>query len=385
MILPHGGTLVNGYASEEQAQALRDEYKDFPTLSLNSRQIADAHMIAQGAFSPLHGFMSHEDYISVVKDMRLASGHIWPLPVTLSADSHQASELKEGKKVSLVDEKGCLAGILSLEGKFRRDKEEEALKVYLTQDDQHPGVARLYDDGDVLLSGTVTMLWEHFNLAEGVSDHYQPPTEIRESISELGWDTVVGFQTVNPVHRAHEYIQKCALESVDGILLHPIILETKKSDIPIPVLMDCYQVLLDQYYPKSRVILSVLPLSIRYAGPREAVFHALVRKNYGCTHFVVGRDHASVGKYYGAYDAQSIFNNFEPDAIGIIPMFFENSFYCRKCHGMATDKTCPHKRGDRINLSTAQVRSMLAKGKRPPLEFTRSEVVDVLMRTISVR
>jgi sulfate adenylyltransferase len=339
-------------------------------------------MIAQGAFSPLQGFMGHEDYSSVVNDMCLASGHPWPMPVTLAVDSHQATGIKEGSRIALAQEGGEIVGVLSLEEKYRRDRrdrEEEALKVYRTTEAQHPGVANLYQDGDVLLGGKVTLLQERPALEEGIAPHYRTPAQTREAISKLGWSTVVGFQTRNPVHRAHEYIQKCALEAVDGLLLHPLVGETKGDDIPASVRMRCYQALLKEYYPPGRVLLSVLPAFMRYAGPREAVFHALVRKNYGCTHFIVGRDHAGVGNYYGPYDAQHIFREFNPVALGITPLFFENSFYCRRCQGMATEKTCPHGDGHRVNLSGTQVRAMLARGEMPPEEFTRPEVAQVLM------
>ena len=381
LILPHGGILVNGYVEKAQAEALREEAKSLPSVPINPRQLSDAHMIVQGAFSPLQGFMNHEDYNSVVKDMHLASGYPWPLPVTLAVDSHQASELKEGKQVALTEDGGEIAGVLLLEGKFRREKEEEAQAIYRTTEEQHPGVANLYRDGDVLLSGKVTLFQERLVLEDGIDSHYRTPAQTREAISKLGWSTVVGFQTRNPVHRAHEYIQKCALEAVDGLLLHPLVGETKDDDIPASVRMRCYEALLDQYYAPGRVLLSVLPAFMRYAGPREAIFHALVRKNYGCTHFIIGRDHAGVGQYYGPYDAQHIFKEFEPKALGITPLFFENSFYCRRCQGMATEKTCPHVGGDRVSLSGTQVREMLARGEMPPVEFTRPEVAQVLMES----
>ena len=381
MISPHGGTLVNGYAAEEQVEALKEEALGLSLVVVTPKQLSDAHMIAQGAFSPLQGFMGHEDYNSVVKDMRLANGELWPLPVTLAVNSHQAPGLKEGTRIALAQDDGEIVGVLSLEGKFRRDREEEAIKIYRTTETQHPGVANLYQDGDVLLGGKVTLFQEHPALEDGVSPHYRTPAQTREAISKLGWNTVVGFQTRNPVHRVHEYIQKCALESVDGLLLHPLVEETKGDDIPASIRMRCYEVLLEQYYPPGRVLLTVLPAFMRYAGPREAVFHALTRKNYGCTHFIVGRDHAGVGSYYGPYDAQHIFKEIDPHVLGITPMFFENSFYCRRCQGMATEKTCPHGDEHKVSLSGTEVRAMLAQGKKPPEEFTRPEVARVLMES----
>ena len=383
MIAPHGGTLIEAYANADQAQAIREEAGSLPGLSLNPRQLSDAHMIAQGAFSPLTGFMGHEDYNSVVRTMRLADGQPWSLPITLGVDSLRATDLREGKRVSLTTEGGEVVGVLSLEGKYRRDRGEEAQEVFRTTDEQHPGVANMYQEGDVLLGGKVTMLPGRPNLEEGVGPHYRTPAETREAIEGLGWNTVVGFQTRNPVHRAHEYIQKCALEAVDGLMLHPLVGETKGDDIPAPVRMRCYRALLDNYYPSDRVLLTVLPAFMRYAGPREAIFHALVRKNYGCTHFIVGRDHAGVGNYYGPYDAQHIFREFPPNSLGITPLFFENSFFCRRCQGMGTEKTCPHGPEHRVNLSGTQVRAMLAQGEMPPDEFTRPEVARVLMESMA--
>ncbi|MDE2860631.1 MAG: sulfate adenylyltransferase [Chloroflexota bacterium] len=383
MIAPHGGTLVEGYADAEQAQAIREEAESLLSVALNPRQLSDAHMIAQGAFSPLTGFMGHEDYTAVVKTMHLADGQPWSLPITLGVDSLRAADLREGKRVAMTSESGDLVGILTLEGKYRRDREEEAQEVFRTTEEQHPGVANMYQEGDVLLGGKITMLPGRPNLEEGVEPYYRTPAETREAIEGLGWNTVVGFQTRNPVHRAHEYIQKCAMEARDGLLLHPLVGETKGDDIPAPVRMRCYQALLENYYPSSRVLLTVLPAFMRYAGPREAIFHALVRKNYGCTHFIVGRDHAGVGNYYGPYDAQHIFREFSPDSLGIMPLFFENSFFCRRCQGMGTEKTCPHGADHRVSLSGTQVRAMLAQGEMPPEEFTRPEVARVLMESMA--
>ncbi len=382
MITPHDATLINGYAEAEERDSLIEEARSYPKIIINNRQLSDAHMIAQGAFSPLRGFMGHEDYTSVVKDMHLADGQAWPLPITLSVNAHQAAPLKEGDPITLTLNGEDPVAILMLQGKYRRDKEEEAGKVYRTTDEKHPGVANLYSDEDVVLGGELKVLQEKPDLESGCDPYYLTPFQTREAMANLGWSTMVGFQTRNPVHRAHEYIQKCALESVDGMLLHPLVGETKADDIQASVRMQCYKVLLDNYYPSDRVVLSVLPAFMRYAGPREAVFHALVRKNYGCTHFIVGRDHAGVGNYYGPYDAQHIFQDFEAGELGITPLFFENSFFCNSCKGMATEKTCPHPADDRVSLSGTQVREMLSKGQNPPEEFTRPEVASVLMQSL---
>ena len=384
MIPPHGGTLVNRYVDGQQAKTLKEEARSLPVVPLNPRQLSDAYMIAQGALSPLDGFMGHEDYVSVVNEMRLTGGLPWTIPVTLAIDTLLSSGLKEGAKVALADESGEIAGILALQGKFRRDREEEALKVYRTTEDRHPGVANLYRDGDVLLGGKVTMFQGLPKLEEGIEPHHRTPSQTREYIANQGWNTVVGFQTRNPVHRAHEYIHKCALEIVNGLLLHPLVGETQEGDIPASIRMRCYEALLEGYYPKNRVLLSVLPAFMRYAGPREAIFHALVRKNYGCTHFIVGRDHAGVGNYYGTYDAQRIFSEFDPEALAIRPMFFENSFFCRRCHSMATERTCPHGPDERVSLTGAQFREMLSRGEMPPEEFTRPEVAKILIEATTV-
>jgi sulfate adenylyltransferase len=382
LIAPHGGTLVDGYANEERAHAIREEAGALPSVSLNPRQLSDAHMIAQGAFSPLNGFMGHDDYNSVVRTMHLGNGLPWSLPITLGVDSLRAPDLKEGKPVSLTNEGGEVVGVLTLEGKYRRDREEEAREVYRTTEDQHPGVANVYQEGDVLLAGRITMLPGRPSLEEGVAPHYRTPGETREAIADLGWSTVVGFQTRNPVHRAHEYIQKCALEVVDGLLIHPLVGRTKSDDIPADVRMRCYETLIANYYPRERTLLSVFPASMRYAGPREAIFHALVRKNYGCTHFIVGRDHAGVGNYYGTFDAHHIFDEFEPGELGITPLFFDHTFYCTACEGMASSKTCPHDEDAWLILSGTKLREMLRRGEEPPHELTRPEVAQVLVESL---
>ena len=377
MIAPHGGKLVQRYATGAEAQELRQRAQGMPVVGLTERQLSDAHMIAQGAFSPLEGFMTSPDYQEVVQHMHLASGLPWSLPVTLPVDEEQAARLSDGQEVALADPQGGLAGVLHLEERYTYDKAAEAQQVYRTQDESHPGVAQTYLQGNVLLGGEVT-LFESPRVDPYLAPHYRTPAQTREEISQRGWNTMVAFQTRNPVHRAHEYIQKCALEMVDGLLLHPLVGETKSDDIPADVRMRCYEALLRDYYPQDRVLLSVFPAFMRYAGPREAIFHALVRKNYGSSHFIVGRDHAGVGTFYGPYDAQYIFREFDPAALGIVPLFFENAFYCRLCGGMATAKTCPHEAEHRVSLSGTQVREMLSQGQLPPPEFTRPEIALIL-------
>lgn len=316
--------------------------------------------------------MGESDYTSVVADMRLANGLVWSIPVTLAVD--RANVPRDDGEIALYDEAGELRAILNLRERFAYDKTREAREVYGTADGAHPGVAAIYAQGDVLLGGPVTL----FRSIE--TDPYRlTPAQTRAEFAARGWRTIVGFQTRNPVHRAHEYIQKCALELVDGLLLHPLVGETKADDIPADVRMQCYRVLLDNYYPADRVLLAAMPASMRYAGPREAVFHALIRKNYGCTHFIVGRDHAGVGTYYGTYDAQKLMDSIAPADLGIIPLKFENSFYCHSCAGMASEKTCPHGADARVSLSGSAVRTMLLAGESPPPEFSRPEVARILI------
>jgi sulfate adenylyltransferase len=376
LIAPHGGTLINRVVEGADAQSLADSAKSLPSLTLGVRALSDLEMIAVGAFSPLTGFMTSADYHGVVRDMHLTSGLPWSLPVTLSATRDEAKAL-EGKQVALADESGNLLAVMDVAEAFDYDKQEEARLAYRTEDEAHPGVAAVYAQGDVLIGGPVRL----FNRQKHSDflDHRRHPRETRAAFSERGWSTVVGFQTRNPVHRAHEYIQKCAMETVDALLLHPLVGATKDDDIPAKVRMACYEALLKSYYPGDHVLLSVFPAAMRYAGPREAIFHALVRKNYGCSHFIVGRDHAGVGSYYGTYDAQHIFREFAPGELGVTPMFFENSFFCSTCGSMGTAKTCPHPDDQHVSLSGTRVRQMLSEGQMPPPEFSRPEVAQILI------
>jgi sulfate adenylyltransferase len=377
LIEPHGGRLINAIASTAQAEQIRARIQGLPSVRLNERQLSDLEMLAIGGFSPLNGFMNSADYLGVVRSMHLASGLPWSIPVTLAVDSDEAKSLKEGSEIALLNGEGSPVAVMQLQEKFGYDKALEAGSVYRTEEDKHPGVAVVYQQGDTLLAGPVTVLERR--KASNFAQYRLDPAETRAAFVDRGWSRVVGFQTRNPVHRAHEYIQKCALEIVDGLLLHPLVGETKGDDIPAAVRMRCYEVLLANYYPAGRVLLAVNPASMRYAGPREAIFHALVRKNYGCSHFIVGRDHAGVGSYYGTYDAQKIFDEFAPGELGITPLFFENTFYCRRCSSMASSKTCPHPDEEHVALSGTAVRQMLTAGEAPPPEFSRTEVAEVLI------
>ena len=381
MIEPHGGILVNRFVPKEDLVDKHKEAQSLPRINLNPRQLSDAYLIAQGALSPLEGFMDGQDYHTVLHRSHLTNNLPWTLPITLAVSSEVARSIKEGQQVALADPRGEVVGLLHAKEIYTYDKKLEAHLVYLTTDEGHPGVSNLYQEGELLVGGNISL----FHLPKGeqpFSRYYLTPAETRQVFQERGWRTVVGFQTRNPIHRAHEYIQKCALEILDGLLIHPLVGETKQDDIPAEVRMECYEVLVEGYYPPERVAVAVLPAFMRYAGPREAIFHAIVRKNYGCTHFIVGRDHAGVGNYYGPYDAHHIFDEFTPDELSISPLFFENAFYCRRCQGMATSKTCPHLPEHRISLSGTQVRTLLDRGETPPEEFTRPEVAQVLASTL---
>lgn len=382
LIAPHGGQLINRIATAAERDEFLAQADRLPRVTLDERAFSDLVMIAIGGFSPLKGFMEQADYELVVEEMRLTNGLPWAIPITLSVAEEVADGLKEGNWVRLDDETGRFVGVLELTQKYHYNKAHEAVNVYRTDDHAHPGVKVVYDQGPVNLAGPVWLLQRD---AHPLFPAYQiDPTESRRMFAEKGWKTVVGFQTRNPIHRAHEYIQKCALETVDGLFLHPLVGATKSDDVPADVRMRCYEIMLEHYFPQDRVILAINPSAMRYAGPREAIFHALIRKNYGCTHFIVGRDHAGVGDYYGTYDAQYIFDAFDSQALGIVPMKFEHAFYCKKSMQMATTKTSPSGPEDRIHLSGTKVREMLRRGELPPPEFSRPEVAAELARAMQI-
>jgi sulfate adenylyltransferase len=378
-IKPHGGILVDLTVPEAEVPELEKRADGLARILLSPMERADLELLATGAYSPLRGFMGKADYETVVETGHLVSGLPWTLPVVLGADAAAAGRVSDGDEVALFDEAaGAVAGVMTVRERFRADIEKEAKEVFRTADDGHPGVQAIRARGEVLLGGPVKLLRR--SESPEWSRRYLEPKETRLLFQLREWETVVAFQTRNPIHRAHEYLMKCALECVDGLMIHPLVGATKEGDIPADVRMACYEVILDQYLPKERAILSVFPAAMRYAGPKEAIFHAIVRKNFGCTHFIVGRDHAGVGSYYGTYDAHHIFREFDPAALGITPLFFDHSFYCRKCEGMATTKTCPHDPENRVFLSGTKVREMLGKGEAPPPEFTRADVARILIQ-----
>lgn len=380
LIAPHGGELINRLASAQEKQDFLAKADSLPRVKLDERATSDLVMIAIGGFSPISGFMGQNDYLGVVKEMRLANNLPWSVPVTLSVTSAVAEPLKIGSLVRLDDPEGKFIGVLQLSEKYTYDKELEAENVYRTSENKHPGVKVVYEQGEINLAGPV---WLLERAAHPQFPKYQiDPAASRAMFQEKGWKTIVGFQTRNPIHRAHEYIIKCALEIVDGLFLHPLVGATKSDDIPADVRMRCYEIMLENYFPQDRVVLAINPSAMRYAGPREAIFHALIRKNYGCTHFIVGRDHAGVGDYYGTYDAQEIFGEFTPEELGIMPLKYEHAFYCTLTEQMATAKTSPATKDERIHLSGTKVRAMLREGKTPPPQFSRPKVAEELARAM---
>ena len=385
-IAPHGGVLVNRLAEEKRSAELRGRASSLPKHELHVRELADLEMIACGALSPLDGFMCAPNYQRVVDHGRLENGLPWTIPVTLSVTRERAKTLRAGGELALharVAQGGGLRAVMTIEDLYQPDKTQEAESVYRTADDKHPGAQQLLRElGEVYVGGKV---WLIEKPRSGFPQYHREPTATRALFRERGWKRIAAFQTRNPIHRAHEYLTKCALEIADGILIHPLVGYTKDDDIPADVRMRCYEALLNGYYPKERTVLGTLPAAMRYAGPKEAIFHAIMRKNYGCTHIIVGRDHAGVGNYYGSYDAQKEFDKYTAEEIGITPLRFENSFYCRKCAAMASSKSCPHTDEDRVSLSGTKVRELLRAGEEPPPEFSRPEVARILIEAMKAQ
>lgn len=376
LIAPHGGKLVERFVSGPQREKWLTQARQMPKIVLDEWELSDLELLAVGGFSPLEGFLGQADHDSVLERMRLRNETVWPIPVILGLTDEERRDFRPGSDLTLATPDQEVVAVLHQPEVYPVNRSVEAKLVYGTTDTTHPGVARVMELGPYNVGGPVSVL----NLPR--HDDFLPyrldPRQTRQEFKRRGWCKVVGFQTRNPIHRAHEYLLRCALEMADGLLIHPLVGQTKEDDIPAEVRMRCYEALIEGYLPRDRVILAVNPAAMRYGGPREAIFHAIVRQNFGCSHFVVGRDHAGVGKFYGPFDAQRIFEDFSPQDLGITPLCFDNAFYCRVCQGMATVKTCPHPMSERVSLSGTAVRQLLAERKSPPPEFTRPEIADIL-------
>jgi len=379
LVPPHGGKLRPLLLEGEERKQNLGKANILPKIRLSSRETSDLIMMAIGAFSPLNGFMGKDDYENVVENMQLSNGILWPIPITLSVTKKQAESLPLESEAALVDDESDeIMGIMTIQEKFTYNKKNESRKVFLTEDEAHPGVAKVYTQKEILLGGPLKALSEG-PYPEIYGKHYGRPKDTRKIFKKRGWSTVAAFQTRNPIHRSHEYCTKIALEVSDGILIHPLVGNLKAGDIPADIRMKCYEILLQKYYPKDRVVLKVYPMEMRYGGPREALLHAIFRQNYGCSHLIIGRDHAGVGDYYGPFDAQKIFAEIENDALYIKPLNIDWTFWCHKCDGMASMKTCPHSKEDRVLISGTKVRELLANGEMPPKEFSRPEVAEILV------
>ncbi len=379
LVPPHGGQLKPLLLEGEELKQEKEKARSLPSVRITSRESSDLVMMAMGAFSPLDGFMGKEDYICVIENMHMKDGTLWPVPITLSVSGDQAESLQLNSEIALVDEENEeLMGSMKVTEKFTYDKNLEAKHVFRTEDEAHPGVAKLLAQKEILLAGPVKAFSEG-PYPEVYGKYFGRPRETRKLFEEHGWGTVAAFQTRNPIHRSHEYCTKIALEVSDGLLIHPLVGKLKADDIPADIRMKCYEVLMEKYYPRDRVALKVYPMEMRYAGPREAILHAIFRQNYGCSHLIVGRDHAGVGNYYGPFDAQAIFDDIDEDELHLEPLKIDWTFWCHTCDGMASLKTCPHKKEDRVLISGTNLRKMLAEGQMPPKEFSRPEVVRILI------
>jgi len=377
LVPPHGGKLTPRLVPADEVADRLVAAAELTQVRIGSREVSDLLMIGMGAFSPLTGFMGKADYQGSTFDMHLANGTLWPIPITLPVDRTVADGIKEGETIALVEEEsGDLLATMVVEERYTYDKHEEAIHTFRTDDENHPGVQKVYAQGEVCLGGPVEVLQEA-GYPERFPE-YARPAETRAIFEEKGWSMVTAFQVRNPLHRSHEYLTKVALEVSDGLFIHPIVGKLKAGDIPAEVRMKCYRVLLDNYYPKDRVVLKVYPMEMRYGGPREALLHAIIRQNFGCSHLCVGRDHAGVGSYYGPFEAQEIFDQIKPGELALRPLKFENAFWCGKCRSMASIKTCPHPPENHLHISGTKLRAMLAAGERPPEEFSRREVIQIL-------
>ena len=378
MIKPHGGTLINRIAQGKEKEELIKQAQKFYKINIQDRYVSDCEMIAIGGFSPLTGFMDKDTAILVIEKMELPGGVIWSIPILLPISKTNHSKIKNGDKVILQDKYDRIIAIIEVSEKFTLDLENYCQKVFKTTEIAHPGVKAVKEAGNYFIAGDMKLI--NRPLREKIDKNYfKDPLQTRKEFKEKGWNSIVAFQTRNPIHRAHEYLIKCALEITDGALIHPLVGETKPDDIPANVRMQCYETIIKNYFNQEKTMLTVLPTAMRYAGPKEAMHHMIMRKNYGCTHMIIGRDHAGVGDYYGTYEAQELVDKVS-EQLGIIALKFEHSFYCNKCENMSTTKTCPHSASDQVFLSGTKVRKMLREGEKPPKEFSRPEVAEALLK-----
>lgn len=374
MVFPHGGKLADCVLKGHEKEKALEKAGVLPSLKLNFELVSDVENIATGVYSPLEGFMGEKEYRNVLNQMRFSNDLPWTIPIVLDASREEAKRIKIGQDVILCNENNQPVALLHLEEKYRYDKEELAEKVFKTKDTAHPGVAKVKAMKDVLLAGKIDLIQE----SETPFSRYKlSPKETRVLFKEKGWRTIVGFQTRNTPHIGHEYVQKTALTFTDGIFVNPVIGRKKKGDFKDEVILASYEELIKNYYLKERAVAAILQMEMRYAGPREAIFHAIIRKNFGCTHIIIGRDHAGVGNYYPPYAAQDIFEEF-PD-LGIVPLFFRSFCFCRRCNSVVNEKTCPHPPSEHIEFSGTKIREMLVQGKIPPPELMRPEVARVIL------
>lgn len=375
-IEPHGGALVDREVSSEVKNRIEDS-GDYQAITLDTRRLCDLNLLGNGGYSPLKGFLGEKDYQTVLSDMRLSDGTVWPLPVVLPVSEEEWNEVTPTEDLLLENSDGERVGILENPEPFTRDLEKEAQAVYGTDDPDHDGVSRLLGESSYLLGGEVKV-FPDLELPIPGASRAQSPRELRNTFGELGWKQIVGFQTRNPIHRAHEYLMKCALEISDGLLVHPLVGPTRSEDVPAEVRLECYKAILNHHFPDDRTVLSTYPAPMWYGGPKEALLHAIVRQNHGCTHFIVGRDHAGVGDYYGTYEAQEMFHQFTNEDVGVTILPFDFAFYCEVCETFASEKTCPHDNSNHLYLSGTKVREKLRNGESLPRTFTRKKVEDIL-------
>lgn len=379
MIQPHGGILVDRRIT--QSELKRVQRKRLKEVQINSRNVSDCEMIGIGAYSPIKGFMTKSEVQTVLNEMQLLNGMLWSIPIVLNVNPNDYNSVKIGEEIILSNKDNIQIALLKVSEKYLLDLEDYCRKIFLTTSKEHPGISMTYDFGGHFLAGKIKLINTIHN-DDIAGKYYLEPKDTREIFRQNNWENIVAFQTRNPIHRAHEYIVKCALENHDGLLIHPLVGETKNDDIPSSVRMKCYEILIEKYFNSNRTVLSVMPAAMRYAGPREAIHHLIIRQNYGCTHMIIGRDHAGVGNYYSTYQAQDLVRKVRT-RLKIQPMFFENAFYCKDCQYVVTTKTCPHSESSRINLSGTKVREMLRNGQKPPEEFTRAEVSKILIASLS--